>query len=93
MVEIKVDYEKARVESVRADAEKAVQKLLSGDVGTAITIFPQALNPLLKAFESLGLWKQIVVLPDIDSNRKPLYIVVKVGSTDFIESIIVGESV
>lgn len=86
-MEIKVDYESARVNNVRSDAEKAIKILLEGQEGTIISIFPQALNPLLKAFESLGLWKQVIVLPSSDVNNKPLYLVMRLKGSDRVESI------
>jgi len=75
---VKVSYESALENNVRADAERAIQLFLSGSTGTVLTIFPQALNPLLKALESLGLWKQAIVLPYQDNSKRPLYIVVKI---------------
>lgn len=90
MAEIKVDYESARVNNVRSDAEKAIKTLLEGKEGTVISIFPQALNPLLKAFESLGLWKQIAVLPSVDYNNKPLYLVMRLGSEVRVDSVLVN---
>lgn len=84
---IKVDYEKAVKNHVRADAGKAIQIFLSGDVGTSIMIFPQALNPMLKALEGLGLWKQSVVVPYSDQNNKPVYIVVKIASDVTVDNI------
>ena len=84
---VKVNYESAIENNVRADAERAIQLFLSGSVGTVLTIFPQALNPLLKALESLGLWKEAIVLPSQDSSKRPLYIVIKVpknSTVDFI---------
>lgn len=89
-MEIKVNYEEAKKNHVRADAEKAVQIFLSGDAGTSLMIFPQALNPMLKALESLCIWKQALVVPYSDVNNKPIYIVVKIGKTS-AESIIVQE--
>lgn len=82
MGSIVVSYDKARENWVRSDAEKAIKLLLGGEAGDCFTISPQALNPLLKALESLGMWRSICVLPFIDSeNQKPRYMVVKTKST------------
>lgn len=78
-MEIKINFDEARKNHVRADAEKAVQIFISGDVGTSIMIFPQALNPMLKALESLCIWRQAIVIPYADANNKPVYVVVKMG--------------
>lgn len=80
-MDIKVNFDDARKNHVRADAEKAVQLFLSGEVGTSIMIFPQALNPMLKALESLCIWRQAVVIPYADNNNKPVYVVVKIGKS------------
>lgn len=76
---ILIDFELAERNSVRADATKAFNLLTNGDVGTVITIFPQALNPLLKSLEATGNWKKVVVVPTADSFNKPLYMVINVG--------------
>ena len=88
MGKISISYEKAKENWVRSDAEKAIKFLLDGKVGDCFTISPQALNPLLKALESLGLWKSVCVLPFFDSeNSKPRYMVVKidVGTINSLE--------
>lgn len=77
---MKIDFEKAKSLGVGANAEKAIQLFLSGQAGDCFTIFPQSLNPLLKALESVGLWKQVAVVPYRERN-KPLYVVVKLGDT------------
>lgn len=87
MSDVKVSYESAMSNNVRADAERAIQLFLSGNSGTVLTIFPQALNPLLKALESLGIWKQAIVLPYQDNSKRPLYIVVKVPNNSFVNTI------
>jgi hypothetical protein len=91
-MEIKVNYDEAKKNHVRADAEKAVQIFLSGEVGTSIMIFPQALNPMLKALESLCIWKQAVVVPHSDNGNKPVYIIVKVGNQTEIDGIRTAEA-
>lgn len=88
-MEIKINYQEALKNHVRADAEKAVQIFISGDVGTSIMIFPQALNPTLKALESLCTWKQALVIPYFESN-KPVYIIVKIGKNS-VDSISIQE--
>src|SRR5574344_639129 len=90
---IAIDYESAKKNCMRADAEKAIQIFLTGDIGTAFTVFPQALNPLLKALESLCLWKQLVVIPYADTNNKPLYIIIKVGTKAHIDNLGVTEEI
>ena len=82
---VNIDYEKVKQSNVRRDAEKAIQILLSGDEGVMVTLSPQALNPLLKALESLGLWKQIIVIPVVGES-KPSYTVVKIGQGEQVES-------
>lgn len=78
MRSIKISYVKAKENWVKSDAEKAIKLLLDGEVGDCFTISPQALNPLLKALESLGLWKSISVFPFFESEgSKPRYLVVK----------------
>lgn len=76
---------------MRADAEKAIQFFISGDVGTFMAIFPQALNPLLKALESLGIWRQALVIPYKDDKNKPIYLILKVDGNFLVESISVKE--
>ena len=88
---ISVNYDQARTNNVHADAEKAIQLFLSGSVGTSMIIYPQALNPLLKALESLCIWKQVMVLPFVDKNNKPLYVLVKIPDNGSISSVTVGE--
>ena len=75
-----IDYEKALNNLVRSDGDKAVQMLLSGEEGTIMSIFPQALNPVLKAMESLGKWESMLILPYHDDKNKPIYIIVKVDN-------------
>lgn len=84
---VTIDYTVAKDNHVRADAQRAVQIFLSGEIGTVITIFPQALNPFLKALESLTIWKQAVVIPSSDSNNKPIYIIVKVDDSKIVSNI------
>ena len=88
---VNVSYENAGSNNVRNDAEKAIQLFLSGSVGTSMIIYPQALNPLLKALESLCIWKQVMVLPFVDKNNKPLYVLVKIPDNGSISSVTVGE--
>lgn len=91
MEKILMNYDAAKNNHVRADARKAVQIFLSGSVGTTLTIFPQALNPFLRAIESLGLCNSLVVIPNSDSNNKPVYMVVKLGDGFIVNSIEVSE--
>lgn len=88
---INVNYETALQNHMRADAEKAIQLFISGDVGTLMAIFPQALNPLLKALESLGTWRQALVIPYKDDKNKPIYIILKVDGNSLVESVKVKE--
>lgn len=83
---VNIDYEKVQLSNVKRDAEKAIQMLLAGDEGEVVTLSPQALNPLLKALESLGLWKQVVIIPGNDFS-KPSYTVVKIGQDKQVDSI------
>jgi hypothetical protein len=78
-MELLINYAEALKNNVKADAEKAIQIFLAGEVGTPIIIFPQALNPTLKALESLCIWKQALIIPYSDSRNKPIYIIVKIG--------------
>lgn len=89
MASISISYSKARENWVRSDAEKAIQMLLNGDRGDCFTISPQALNPLLKAIESIGSWKSIAVLPyySEDAGFKPRYMVVKLGQDEKVTGI------
>ena len=73
-----IDYKKALDNLVRSDGDKAVQMLLSNDKDVILSIFPQALNPVLKAMESLGKWESMLIIPYHDSKNKPIYIIVKV---------------
>lgn len=73
-----VDYKKALENLVRSDGDKAVQMLLSSDSDVVFSIFPQALNPVLKAMESLGKWESMIIIPYHDNKNKPIYIVAKV---------------
>ena len=85
---IKINYERAKENNVRTDAERAIKLLLSGEEGECLTILPQALNPLLKALESIGMWKNIMVLPYFEnSSTKAKYLVVKTGSGNQVESV------
>jgi hypothetical protein len=86
MREVTIDYEKVKLANVKRDAEKAIQAILSGSEGEVVTLSPPALNPLLKALESLGLWKQVVIIPGSDSNR-PSYTVVKISQEQKVVSI------
>ena len=81
-----IDYKNAMDNNVRADAEKAIKLLLSDDSNISFTVFPQALNPILKALESLGSWKNIVIIPTEDSNKKPMYLINKVESNSKVVS-------
>jgi hypothetical protein len=83
-----IDYEKALNNLVRTDGDKAVQMLLSSDEDVIFSIFPQALNPVLKAMESLGKWESMVIVPYHDDKNKPIYIIAKVDylNTDTIKS-------
>ncbi len=88
---ISIDYDLADKNHVRADARKATQIFLSGEEGTVLTIFPQALNPLLKALESLGVWTQAIVIPHSDVNNKPVYIVLKVDQGRYIDGVVMSK--
>lgn len=88
---IQVSYSAAMKNHMRADAEKAIQLFLSGEEGTSMVIFPQALNPLLKALESLGAWRQAIVIPYKDDKNKPLYIIVKIDGSSVVESFTIKE--
>ena len=88
---VNVNYEMAKENHVRADAQKAIQIFLSGDEGTSLIIFPQALNPFLKALEGLGIWRQAVVIPYSDTNNKPVYIVFKVDAKHSVTDISLAE--
>lgn len=79
-MEIKINYQDALENHVKSNAEKAIQIFLSGEVGTSLMIFPQALNPTLKALESLGIWRQAMIIPYSDPKNKPIYIIVKIGN-------------
>ena len=84
---ITVNYELAKKNHMKADAEKALKTFLNGDVGTCFILFPQALNPFLKTLESLGIWNKAMVLPaigadEISGKNKPAYIVVKTSGED-----------
>lgn len=83
---VNIDHDKVKESNVKRDAEKAIQVLLSGGEGEVVTLSPQALNPLLKALESLGLWKQVVVIPGNDYS-KPSYTVVKIAQDEQVDSI------
>lgn len=86
-MKIKIDFETAEKNHMRADAERALKTFLNGDVGTSLLLFPQALNPFLKTLESLGIWRQAIVIPvsvsDGINKNKPAYMIVKnlVGET------------
>ena len=41
---IKIDYERAKENNVRTDAERAIKLLLSGEEGECLTILPDFLN-------------------------------------------------
>lgn len=90
---VQINYEDAMRNHMRADAEKAIQLFISGEEGTSMVIFPQILNPLLKALESLGTWKQAIVVPYKDDKNKPLYIIVKISGNSIVSSLnVVKES-
>lgn len=91
MSNIIVNYEKAKENNVKSDARKATQIFLSGKDGTTLTIYPQALNPFLKAIESLGMWKALTIIPDSDSNNKPVYVIIKVGDNKSVSEIVLSE--
>ena len=77
---IVIDYESARKNHMKTDAEKALRTFLNGDVGTSFILFPQALNPFLKTLESLGIWNQAIVFPALSEDGvkgKPAYMIVK----------------
>lgn len=84
---VQVNYDTAMKNHMRADAEKAIQLFISGEEGTSMVIFPQILNPLLKALESLGTWRQALVIPYKDDKNKPLYIIVKIDDNSVIDSL------
>lgn len=76
---VEINYELAKENNVAKDAERAMQILLAGEAGDLVTIYPQALNPLLKALESIGMWKHVMVIPGPDASNRPIYTVVKLG--------------
>lgn len=88
---IKIDYEMAKKNHMKADAEKALKTFLNGEIGTCFILFPQALNPFLKTLESLGIWKQAVVLPALNSEDgakgKPAYMIIKASADEAAISI------
>jgi hypothetical protein len=82
-----LDYKKALNNHMRNNVEDAVSSFIQGDVGHVLTLFPQALNPFLKALESMSAWKKAVVIPYSDFKGKPLYIVLKIDGERDISSI------
>ena len=72
-----ISYKEALDNLVRSDGDKAVQMLLSND-NVVLSLFPQALNPVLKAMESLGKWESMIIIPYHDDKNKPLYIIAKI---------------
>ena len=88
---IVIDYEQAKKNHMKADAERALKTFLNGEVGTSFILFPQALNPFLKTLESLGIWKQAVVFPAVlhedGAKSKPAYMIVKTMAEDVAVSI------
>ena len=73
-----IDYKKALNNLVRSDGDRAVQMLLSDNADTVLSIFPQALNPVLKAMESLGRWESMIIVPYHDEKNKPIYVIAKI---------------
>lgn len=73
-----IDYKKALNNLVRSDGDRAVQMLLSDNQETVLSIFPQALNPVLKAMESLGKWESMIIVPYHDEKNKPIYVIAKI---------------
>ena len=72
-----INYQEALNNLVRSDGDKAVQMLLSND-SVVLSLFPQALNPVLKAMESLGKWESLLIIPYHDDKNKPIYILAKI---------------
>lgn len=70
------------------DAKKACSIFIEGEVGTSLLILPQALNPFLRAVESLGMWTQLFITALTDSNGKAIYLVVKKNKESNIKEIV-----
>ena len=85
--QIKIQYEEAINNCLRNNVEEAIRLFIQEEHGYFMSIFPQALNPFLRALESMGAWQKALVVPYHDKKNKPIYIIMKIGDS-VIDSII-----